>query len=96
MNRMFTVDEIIDQNAFNVTIHKHVSELTPFSIDNAEQWANNYSKFGPIIWWCEIDNNFCVTVYIFENLEDYNKFKKLNSNLKFKINFIPWAEKLES
>jgi len=96
MNRIFSVDEIIDQNAFRVSIQKYATEFTPRSIEKFENQAMSCSSIGPVIWWCEIGRVFSGTIYIFESVEDYNKFTKLNQDLKFKINFIPWAKKLES
>lgn len=88
-NNFFSVDEIIDKHAFNIDIYKHVREHDPGFIKDFEVFAVTVSSKKPTIWWTEMHERVMVgTVYVFSSLEDFKKFKKLNSSFINKINFI--------
>ena len=89
MENFLTVDEIIDKNAFNVRIFKHVRLHDPGFIMDFELFAINVAGNDHAIWWTSMHEKVMEgTVYVFDNDEDFNKFKKMNSNFLTKINFI--------
>ena len=89
MDKLFTVDEIIDKNAFSVEIYKHIKSIDPSFIVEFERFAVGMSDGNPAIWWTKMTEKVMIgTVYVFTDRSHFEKFKKLNSNFIQKINFL--------
>lgn len=89
MSSFLNIDEIIDKNAYNISIYKHTKLIDPAFIVEFEKFAISISNGKSAIWWTEMNKKVMDgTVYVFHNTEDFRKFKEQNQNFINKINFI--------